>query len=224
MLRSPGRDPKDHYRLDLHAPAPASTARCGGTQAPPHHLASLPRGIDQIGTPGAQHNRGVTQIDTPRGTRTSPHPTSDGVSQADTHHNTPTAHLSAFHTHTVAPHQPSPERPPTGLTQPHSHSDDDLRQAHLTHRAIGQAKRPHEHTPTTTKLGQPTTTTTHTHAHTHTRHTSNSHELGPTNTATKRTTHQHALHLERAHTRRRSARGGDYPAPGPSPTAERDRL
>lgn len=128
-----------------------------------------------------------------------------------------TAHLSAFHTHTVAPHQPNPERPPTGLTQPHSRSDDDLRQAHLTHRVIGQARRPHEHTPTTAKLGQPTTTT-------HTRATTqqhNSHELGPTNTATKRSTHQHALHLERAHTRRRSARGGDDPAPGPFPTAER---
>lgn len=94
-------------------------------------------------------------------------PTTGDVSQADTHHNTPTAHLSAFHTHTVAPHQPNPERPPTGLTQPHSHSDDDLRQAHLTHRVIGQARRPHEHTPTTTKLGQPTTTTTHTSTRTH---------------------------------------------------------
>ena len=61
----------------------------GHTQAPPHHLASPPRGIDQIDTPGAQHNRGVTQIDTPGGTRTSPHPTTDDVSQADTHHNAP---------------------------------------------------------------------------------------------------------------------------------------
>lgn len=99
-----------------------------------------------------------------------------------------TANLSAFHTHTVAPHQPNPERPPTGFTQPHSHSDDDLRQAHLTHRVIGQARRPHEHTPTTAKLGQPTTTTTHTRATTQ-QHSSR--ELGPTNTATKRSTHQH---------------------------------
>ena len=116
-----------------------------------------------------------------------PHRTTGDVSQADTHHNAPTAHLSAFHAHTVAPRQPNLERPPTGLTQPHSHSDDDLRQAHLTHRVIGQARRPHEHTPTTAKLGQPTTTT-------HTRATTqqhNSHELGPTNTATKRSTHQH---------------------------------
>ena len=135
-----------------------------------------PRGPAQPGGGGVRDRGGGVRDRGGGGTNRHP-PTPTPPQEATT------ANLSALHTHTVLQHQPNPEQPPTGLTQPHSHNDDALRQTHLTHHELGQ--RPHEHTPTT-KPSQAN------HDDTHTSTQASSHELGPTNTATKRTTHQHA--------------------------------
>ena len=136
----------------------------------------------------------------PDGTRTSPHPTSDGVSQA----HTPTGSHHSQSQRLSRPHRRATNPPQNGRHRAsHSLSDDALRQPHLTHHELGQA-------PTQARTNHQARPADHDDAHTRTRAPATS----SAQRTTKRTTHQHTHHLEHAPTRRRPAqRGGNTPRP-----------